>query len=38
MPIEEVALDPNEVSQIAPEDIPELPDSQLRRAIELLSQ
>jgi len=34
--VDEIPLDPNEVSQLAPGDIPNLPDSQLRRAIELL--
>lgn len=38
LPVDEVPLDPNEVSQLAPEDVTSLPDSQLRRAIELLSQ
>ncbi len=38
LPVDETPLGPNEVSQIAPADIPNLPDSQLRRAIELLSQ
>ncbi|MGI8928878.1 MAG: S41 family peptidase [Candidatus Limnocylindrales bacterium] len=38
LPVDEIPLDPNEVSQLAPLDVPNLPDSQLRRAIELLSQ
>jgi C-terminal processing protease CtpA/Prc len=38
LPTEEIPLEPNEVSQVAPTDIPTLPDSQLRKAIELLSQ
>ena len=36
LPVDEIPLDPNEVSQFAPADIPNLPDSQLRQAIELL--
>ncbi|MEX2546482.1 MAG: S41 family peptidase, partial [Chloroflexota bacterium] len=38
LPIEEIPLEPTEISQLAPTDIPTLPDSQLRRAIELLTQ
>jgi len=37
-PVDEVPLDPNEVSELSPDDIANVPDSQLRRAIELLSQ
>ena len=37
-PIDEIPLDPTEVAELAPEDVPSLPDSQLRRAIELLAQ
>jgi hypothetical protein len=36
--VDEIPLEPNEVSQLAPADIPNLPDSQLKKAIELLSQ
>lgn len=36
LPVDEIPLDPNEISQFAPARIPNLPDSQLRRAIELL--
>ncbi len=38
LPADEIPLDPGEVSDLAPADVPNLPDSQLRRAIELLSQ
>jgi carboxyl-terminal processing protease len=38
LPVDETPLDPNEVRDLDPADVPNLPDSQLRRAIELLSQ
>ena len=38
LPVDQVPLEPGEVSQIAPTDIPTVPDDQLHRAIELLSQ
>lgn len=37
LPLDEIPLDPSEVRDLDPADIPNLPDSQLRRAIELLS-
>lgn len=37
LPTDEIPLEPNQVSQLAPADVPNLPDSQLRKAIELLS-
>ena len=36
-PSAEIPLDPNEVSQLTPEQVATMPDSQLRRALELLS-
>lgn len=38
LPADQVPLDPSDVAQVAPTDVPEIPDSQLDRAIELLSQ
>ena len=37
LPIDEVPLDPSEVRDLAPAEVPTLPDRQLRRAIELLA-
>jgi carboxyl-terminal processing protease len=37
-PTAEIPLDPNEVGQLTPEQVATMPDTQLRRAIELLSQ
>ena len=38
LPVDQVPLEPNEVSQLAPSNIPTIPDDQLHRAIDLLSQ
>jgi carboxyl-terminal processing protease len=38
LPADQVPLEPSDVSQLAPTDVPDIPDSQLDRAIELLSQ
>jgi carboxyl-terminal processing protease len=38
LPADQVPLDPSDVTQLAPTDVPNIPDSQLARAIELLSQ
>lgn len=38
LPADEIPLDPTDVGDLTPEEVQTLPDSQLRRAIELLSQ
>jgi carboxyl-terminal processing protease len=38
LPVEETPLSPSDIAQLAPTDVPQMPDSQLLRAIELLSQ